>query len=475
MKRLIKIAVLVLCLIMPFSVFSAGCNNNDARSIVSIIKTDTQGLTDIYTITYSDGTTSTFEIRNGENGTNGANGQDGEDLDITDLFERYLQDNPTATYEDFLKSVLVYNPEINATKINEALLSSAKIYTEFTETYLINPFQSATDTSIACGSAVVYKINTDYTYFITNYHVVYSATALETDKIAKRINLYLYGSEGAPVATGAVDGNGCRLFDYGDYALSAEFVGGSATYDVAIVKVPTAQVFEINDGVKAVTFADKYFVGQTAIAIGNPEDDGISATQGIVSVDNEYINLNVDGTSRAYRSIRIDTAIYNGSSGGGLFNSNGDLIGITNAGDGTDQNVNYAIPLPIVKGAVENIMNYAGEKSVKKISLGVEVVVNHSKYEYDATYGYGKIVEEIIVSAVQQNSVIERLGVSVNDKIISIIINSVEHKINRTFDIGDLLLTIRAGDVINVKYERNSQVKLGTPYTVLDSDLAVVK
>ena len=41
----------------------------DGRGIVSIEKTSTSGLVDTYTITYSDGTTSTFEVRNGEDGS----------------------------------------------------------------------------------------------------------------------------------------------------------------------------------------------------------------------------------------------------------------------------------------------------------------------------------------------------------------------------------------------------------------------
>ena len=51
----------------------------DGRGIVSIEKTSTEGLTDTYTITYTDETTSTFTVRNGANGQDGTNGQDGKD------------------------------------------------------------------------------------------------------------------------------------------------------------------------------------------------------------------------------------------------------------------------------------------------------------------------------------------------------------------------------------------------------------
>jgi len=53
-------------------------NPQDPRSIVSIDKTDTSGLIDTYTITYTDGTTSTFIVVNGAEGPQGIQGMPGE-------------------------------------------------------------------------------------------------------------------------------------------------------------------------------------------------------------------------------------------------------------------------------------------------------------------------------------------------------------------------------------------------------------
>lgn len=57
-------------------IFIAG---KDGRGIVSIVKTATAGLVDTYTITYSDATTSTFNVTNGKDGINGQDGADGAD------------------------------------------------------------------------------------------------------------------------------------------------------------------------------------------------------------------------------------------------------------------------------------------------------------------------------------------------------------------------------------------------------------
>lgn len=49
----------------------------DGRGIESVVKTATAGLVDTYTITYTDGTTSTFDVTNGRDGEDGQPGQPG--------------------------------------------------------------------------------------------------------------------------------------------------------------------------------------------------------------------------------------------------------------------------------------------------------------------------------------------------------------------------------------------------------------
>lgn len=56
---------------------STGSTGAAGKGVTSIVKTNTVGLVDTYTITYTDATTSTFTITNGTNGTNGTDGTDG--------------------------------------------------------------------------------------------------------------------------------------------------------------------------------------------------------------------------------------------------------------------------------------------------------------------------------------------------------------------------------------------------------------
>ncbi len=470
-KKLVKITTVLLSFVASATLF-VGCNfesGGAGKGIRAIAKTGSEGLIDYYTITYTDGTTDSFTIKNGEDG------QQGESINVEALYASYLEKYPNATYEEFLNAVLSVSVDETATAINKALQSSLQVYTEFTESYR-SYYGTGKETAMYMGSAVIYSIESEYTYLITNYHVIYDTNAATSDKIAERIVCYLYGSEGQPQATSEKNSQGCTVYDYGEYGIECEYVGGSAVADIAIIKTETDRIKTVNEDIVAVELADGYSVGQTAIAIGNPNGEGISVTKGVVSVDNEFIQLSVDGTTRDYRSIRIDTALYGGNSGGGLFDVDGKLIGITNAGNGDDQNINYAIPLNIVKNTADSILYYAkrGERSVRKITVGVTVTYENSKYVYDVKSQCGKIVEDVIVNSVVDGSIAEQLGIEAGDRICSIEINGVEYAIERYFEIGDILYTVREGDTLSIGYERTNEPKDTPMYEVKAADLISV-
>ena len=479
MKKFKKViqSVFVVAFVLICGIMFAGCFGISKTSITSIEKTSTSGYVDTYTITYSNGETSTFTVTNGKNGKDG---EDGTSLSITDIYNSYVEKYGEIEYSDFLKLYLSLNTDGNASVINECLLSTMKIYTEFYETkesqgaFGQTTYTSAT--AVYTGSGVIYQMASNgYTYVITNYHVVFSKYG-NTDNggnIAHAIYGYLYGSESAPVDSKTTTSSGYKIYTYDSYAIPFEYIGGSITTDIAVLRTKTENITNINKDAKPVTVASGYHVGETAIAIGNPEDEGISVTEGIVSVDNEFIQLSIDDTERNYRSIRIDTALYSGNSGGGLFNANGELIGITNAGDSTDQNVNYAIPLNIVISVADNIMdNFTGKATQpKKILLGVTVKAQNSKYVYDKQSGYGNIVEDITVVEVSSSSIASALGLKENDILTKFVVNGEEHTLSRNFDISDILFTVRKGDKISLVITRDGNEQTTETYTVQESDL----
>ena len=86
---------------------------SDGKGITSITKTGTSGLTDTYTITYSDNTTSTFEVKNGAKGDTGANG-----VGITNIAKTStsgLVDTYTITYSNSTTSTFTVTNGSDAT------------------------------------------------------------------------------------------------------------------------------------------------------------------------------------------------------------------------------------------------------------------------------------------------------------------------------------------------------------------------
>ena len=203
-------------------------------------------------------------------------------------------------------------------------------------------------------------------------------------------------------------------------------------------------------------------------------------TQGIISTEYEEITLEMGGKRRSYRTLRIDTPLYEGNSGGGLFNLSGELIGITNAGSKEDQNINYAVPLDLVTGIADNIIDYSLDEDdstngAYRITLGVSVTAQTSRYVYDGETGYGHIEEEVTAASVTKGSVAETLGLKEGDIIDAILVNGTEHEVLRTFHIYDVLLTVRAGDSIRIRYERDGALRVTDSYTVSSADLSPIE
>lgn len=417
--------------ILGVAVLAAGCSWNKVN-VTSIEKTASYPYEDVYTVTYSDGTSSSFSV------------QHGKDITVQDIYERYQEEyGDTLTYEEFLEKYLTLTYKPSTTVVNEGLLSSFEV-----------------TTSKYAGSAVLYAINEDKNdaYILTNYHVIYNT-----------------GSYG-----GSVDSQiACSLYGSAQTSFSCTYIGGSANSDIALLRAKLNDIRAVNESVKPVTLASGYKVGETVYAIGNAEGLGISATRGIVSVDSEEVQMNVDGTKRTHRVMRIDTAIYHGNSGGGLFNAEGELIGITNGGKETDQNINYAIPLSIVKGTADNILHYYadGDSSTKgayKITLGVTVASQNSRFIYNEFTGDGYIKENIVVTSLTPASIAYYLGLRAQDILTGIQINEESFSFNRSFDIYDALLTARAGDTIKVEYTRSGETRTTSAYTVKKSDLSAI-
>ena len=296
-------------------------------------------------------------------------------------------------------------------------------------------------TTAAGGSGVIYSLDKEKgdALIITNYHLVY-----DSGKISNNITVNIYGS---PLAS---------------QAIPATFVGGSMQEDVAVLRVQGSEFLK-NSVAKAAVPADSeaLHAGETAIAIGNPKGRGISATYGKVNVVTERLETTAcdDVTAVTLRVIRIDTAVNGGNSGGGLFDSEGRLIGIVNIKliEENIENIGFALPINKVKALVENIVYYCldGDYITPfKPGFGMGIQVVDSVAALDPSTGLLDIVETIDITAITPGSAADGIC-QVGDRLISVRVGDHTVAITRLHHVTEASLEIRPGDTLYLKVLRD--------------------
>lgn len=99
---------------------------------------------------------------------------------------------------------------------------------------------------------------------------------------------------------------------------------------------------------------EKLEVGQTVFAIGNPLGLERSLSQGVVSTKQRSF--------QGMTYVQTDAAINPGNSGGPLFNTKGEVVGITNMGILGGEALGFAIPTRYVKDFIRNREAFAYDK-----------------------------------------------------------------------------------------------------------------
>lgn len=224
---------------------------------------------------------------------------------------------------------------------------------------------------------------------------------------------------------------------------TAKIVGDDPQSDLALLKIDAtgltpAVVIENSDNLK---------VGQTAIAIGNPLGQlGGTVTSGIVSaLDRE---IDIDGETMTL--LQTSAAINPGNSGGGLFDINGNLIGIVNAkSSGSDiEGLGFAIPANTVKTVISDLMNYGYVKG--RVGLGISVI---SINNYQTAWMYRVSELGLYISKVESGSDAEAAGLKSGDMIVSFNGTSIESDT----DLSAALKKCSVGDTVKLVIRRNSQ------------------
>ncbi|MBM4114551.1 MAG: trypsin-like serine protease [Phycisphaerae bacterium] len=168
-------------------------------------------------------------------------------------------------------------------------------------------------------------------YAVTNAHVVQGETNL-------RVTVWFPQADGTLKRTEIED---------------VELIAVNNHVDLALVRIkhPDGKDFDF----AAVVDKEKFDIGQPVFAIGNPLGLERTLTQGVISTTQR----NFDGLTY----IQTDTPINPGNSGGPLFNTKGEVIGITNMGIRGGEALGFAIPARYVKDFIRNREAFGYDKN----------------------------------------------------------------------------------------------------------------
>ena len=249
-------------------------------------------------------------------------------------------------------------------------------------------------------------------YIITNYHVIAGAE-----------NITVTLRDGAT-------------------SYKAKLIGSDEDNDIALLKVDAT-------GLSAATMGNSsdLAVGDYVVAIGNPLGQlGGTVTDGIISALARQVT--VEGKSMTL--LQHNAQISPGNSGGGLFNSNGELIGIVNAKDSATEveGIAFAIPINNVLDIIDDLKTYGYVKG--KVDLGMELTDITSD---DSAFYYGLSNTGCYVLSVTSGSNAEKAGFMRGDMITAVNGTSVSSK----SDIQTALKDSKVGDTVTFTVTRRGK------------------
>lgn len=439
-------------------------------------------------------------------GKDGVDGKDGQNVSIYEIYDatneaRVQSGLSELTFLQFVEEYLSYNSDqLNSLTAQEAVMNYSLLagvsiltifdYTETTSSSIGRP-STVTYNQIYAASGVIIDIDKENgdALIVTNAHEVYDSGAV--DVFTDEIYMFLYGQDtnnvnyilnSTRVASTGSAFNPTYLYSYTmqttvngtEYGMKGEIIGVSLDYDLAVIKVENSDVIKNSNAVAAKFSSDDVVtVGESVYLIGQPGGYGLSCTSGIISKDSEYITLSLTDSSadaQQYRVIRTDAAINGGNSGGALYNTSGQIIGIVNAksSSSSSDNLGYALAGSMVKRVVQSMIdNYSGSYSqgVYLASAGVTTATCKTGAEYDESTGKTVISESLIVTGTSNTGLFGG-ELEINDYILSVTVKNSNGEVRDSVDITrgylftDILFSVRVGDTVELEISRSGEKQI---------------
>ena len=234
----------------------------------------------------------------------------------------------------------------------------------------------------------------------------------------------------------------------GDTDYPATVVGEDDTSDVAVLKIDATDLTPATVG-----NSDSLAVGESVLAVGNPLGElGGTVTSGIVSALNRSVTIQGTSSTNTMSLIQMDASVSPGNSGGGLFNMNGELIGLVNAKSSSSdaEGLGFAIPInDAIKVAQDLLENgYVSGRPYMGITY-LAVTDAQTAAQLNVT-AYGVYVVDVV-----QGGPADKAGLKTGDRIVSIDGTEIAQK----DDLGTLIQQHAAGDTLSITVAREGQMQ----------------
>lgn len=223
----------------------------------------------------------------------------------------------------------------------------------------------------------------------------------------------------------------------------ASLIGRDDETDLAVIKIDASNLTPVVYG-----NSSALEVGDLSVVIGNPLGSlGGTVTAGIVSALDRSITI--DGKSMSL--LQTDASINPGNSGGGMFNQNGELVGIVVAkSSGSDvEGLGFAIPVNKVKTIAQELADYGYVRG--RIDTGLTFVDLTSMR--NAIY-YGVRSLGIYIKSVDSD-LAQKAGFQSGDMIYYV----GETKIDTASDLTGAFDGYKVGDKVEITIVRDNQMQ----------------
>ncbi len=237
----------------------------------------------------------------------------------------------------------------------------------------------------------------------------------------------------------------------GDTDYPATVVGEDDTSDVAVLKIDATDLTPATVG-----NSDSLAVGESVLAVGNPLGElGGTVTSGIVSALNRSVSIQGSSSVNTMSLIQMDASVSPGNSGGGLFNMNGELVGIVNAksSDSDAEGLGFAIPVNDAVKVAQELLENGYVTGRPYLGISYYAVTDAQTAAQLGVNAYGVYIVEVV-----KGGPADKAGLQAGDRIVSVDGSEVATQ----SDLGTLMQDHKAGDTIEITVARGGQMQTVT-------------